>query len=157
MDFIPYVLQVFDVAPEGVSQAPFPATPVLTMAYPRCLLAGSKHCALTLTLDGPAPGSQQSDSRLVRVFARHHGGAFLGRGLDEEYMATLACASTYLDDGDDALAEKEVFFSLDAPDQPGLIAFECEHEGGLMSNWKPVSDKAIDLGSCSLDVWICDK
>ena len=127
------------MAPEGVPRVPSPPTPVLTLAYPRCLLAGTKDCALTLTLDGSA----HSD-RLVRVFARHHRGAFLGQGLDEGYMASLACASTYLSGGDEeASAEKEVFFSLDAPDQPGLIAFECEHEGGLMSNWKPVSSFVI--------------
>ena len=126
--------QVFDVAPEGLPRALPPAAPALNMAYPRCLLAGTKDCALTLTLDGPIHPPYDGP---VRVFARHYQGAFLGRTSDDGYKRALACATTAL--SGDALLEEELFFDLDAPDTPGLIVFECEHEGGLLGNWKPVS------------------
>ena len=105
--------------------------PVLSLAYPRCLLAGASSCPLTLSLSKLPP------CPVVKVFARHQG-RFLGSKQEEGFRTSLAC-STLCVPGPFACShgsETDLYITLDAPPIAGLISIECE--GDLLSNWKPV-------------------
>ena len=116
------------------------SSPLLDLVYPRCLLAGSKACPMTLTCAGEG---LYGSSQTVKVYARHKG-RFLGSGTDDNFLSFKACAtiatstmsSTTNDESIDGAAY--ILFSLDAPSSPGLVCFEYD-VGGAMSNWKPVS------------------
>ena len=140
-------MQVIDVWPEddactaldykGNKRSSCNQPPLLELVYPRCLLAGSIACPLTLTLAGEELNTHQSQT--VKVYARHKG-RFLGSGSDESFMSSMACATVAMPSPRHTkdISADNVFFSLDAPSSPGLVSFEFDL-GGPMSNWKPVS------------------
>ena len=121
--------------PNSASVSASGIAPALSLAYPRCLLAGTRGCSLTLSVGNLAPQPGQC----IKVFARHQG-CFLGSETEEGFRSTLACSELEVPGPgafSDGGSETELYITLDAPVSAGLITIECE-ASNLLSNWKPV-------------------
>ena len=146
--------------PDGIGKVTHQLKPpALDLAFPRCLLAGTKACPMTLSL--AIEDSQHfahEENGAISIFARSNG-RFLGFDDDHCFNKSKACATVEVPGPDvcirSDLAVMDVFFTLDVPVSPGLVSLEFEFGGSPLSNRKPVSLALSAIHSCSLVSALC--